>query len=143
MYAKEIACRVCAQVHYITVRLRSPWLGLGYAPLTVMRTLSLSLSLPLSLVHTCFVSCLMNISKYTTFKLITRLVLLYINLAMYHTLFSLTIFKTSSLKVTQINSARYQLTFCCFPTMNVSFNYTINEEKKIVKYFYFYIHVVF
>jgi hypothetical protein len=102
-----------------------------------------TLSLSLSLVHTCFVLCLMNISKYTTFKPITRLVLSYINLATYHTLFSLTILKTSSLKVTQINSARYQLTFCCFPTMNVSFNYTINEEKKIVKYFYFYIHVVF
>jgi len=59
-----------------------------YAPLTVMRTLSLSLSLslPFSLAHTCFLLCLLNISKYTTFKPITQLVLLYIHLAMYLTL---------------------------------------------------------
>ena len=49
-------------------------------------TLSLSFSLPLSLAHTCVVSCLLNISKYTTFKPITRLVLSYTNLATYLTL---------------------------------------------------------
>jgi len=49
-----------------------------------MRTLSLSLFLA----HTCVVSCLLNISKYTTFKPIARLVLSYINLATYHTLIS-------------------------------------------------------
>ena len=39
-----------------------------------------------SLAHTCFVLSLLNISKYTTFKPITRLVLSYIDLATYHTL---------------------------------------------------------
>jgi len=49
-------------------------------------SLSLSLSLPLFLAHTYVVSCPWNISKYTTFKPITRLVLSYINLATYLTL---------------------------------------------------------
>jgi hypothetical protein len=61
------------------------------------RSRSLSLFTPLSLVHICFVFSPLNISKYTTFKPITQLVLLYINLATCLTL-------TCSLRMQKMNA---------------------------------------
>ncbi len=60
--------------------------GLLYMTTATPGAHSLSLSLPLSCAHTCFVSCLLNISKYTTFKPITRLVSCITHLATYLTL---------------------------------------------------------
>jgi len=56
-------------------------------PLSLLQVLSPSL--PLSLAQTCFVLSLLNISKYVTFKPIAQLVLSYIDLATYLTLFVL------------------------------------------------------
>jgi len=56
-------------------------------PLTWTRVCpSVTSTLFLSLVHTCFVLSLLNISKYMKFKLITRVVLSCIDLATYLTL---------------------------------------------------------